>query len=497
MKNTNKDLGRVLDESKKAAYFTTLEYLANWDQETYMPKDGIGPKSELMSFIAQERHKVLTGKKLISSLEKLSGNTSLDEDAQVIVTRLKDDIEKQQKLGKSFVKKFSKEVSLACESWKTAHKNSHFKTFLPSLKKVIALCRKKADLLGYKQHPYDALLNEFEPSMTVAQLDVIFGKLKPRLISLLKKITNKESNKALYTPSGKFPISAQKEICHDVIKRIGVHPDQYNLSSTHHPFCIPFHPNDVRITTHYHESNVLQGFSAAVHEAGHALYENNLPEDHYGTPLAEAASIGIHESQSRIYETCIGNSIPFWKYYYPKFQKKFPEALGNVPINSFVSYVREVKPSMIRIFSDEVTYCLHIILRYELEKGLIDGTLDPKDIPNLWKSKMQEYLGIIPPSDAMGCLQDIHWSIGCFGYFPTYALGSMYSGSLFTKFIKSNVDWAKDIAAGDFSAFSAFLKEKVHVHGRKYLPFELIKKATGKEFTPDDYISYLEHRYLD
>lgn len=497
MSTKNKDMKRIIDESRKAGYFTSLSYLAQWDQETYMPKEGIGPRSDIAAFIAQERHRILTSTKLFKSLELFRKNPPESEEDRVIVERLYDDIVKEKKLGKSFVKKFSKETSLACEAWKDAHKKDNFKQFLPSLKKVIALCRKKAELLGYENHPYDALLDEYEPSMTTEKLDAIFGELKPKLISLVKKITSKGSTEKPFSPAGNFPLYLQKELCHDVIQRIGVHKDQYNLSTTHHPFCIPLHPHDVRITSHYHESDVLKGFSAAVHEAGHGLYENNMPAEYYGTPLAEAASIGVHESQSRIYETCIGNSLPFWKHYYPKFQKKFPDALKDTSLETFVAHVRKVQPSHIRIFADEVTYCLHIILRYEIEKGLIEGSIEPKDIPGIWKSKMQGSLGILPPSDAKGCLQDIHWSIGCFGYFPTYALGSMYAGSLFTKYIKTNVDWAGDIASGDFSKFSNFLKEKVHVHGRKYLPFELIEKACEKAFSPQDYIQYLEHRYLN
>ena len=496
MKTDNKDLLKILDEIKKAANFTALEFMAGWDQETYMPKDGIEARASMLSFIAQEKHKILTGKKLCDTLEKLMQNKPEDPDERVIVERLHEDIAKQQKLGKSFVKKFSKEVSHASEIWKTAHKNANFKQFLPSLKKVIGLCQKKAELLGYEEHPYDALLDEYEPGMTTKQLDDIFGALKPRLISLVKKITAKNQGSETAEPEGIFPLDKQKELSHDVIKRIGVHPDQYDLSVTHHPFCVPFHPHDIRITSHYHEQHVLKGFTATVHEAGHGLYENNMPVDSFGTPLCEAASYGVHESQSRIYETCLGNSLPFWKHYYPKFQQTFPDALGNVPMESFVDHVREVKPSLIRIFADEVTYCLHIIIRYEIERDLMAKTIDPKDIPSIWKAKMQESLGILPTSDATGCLQDCHWSFGLFGYFPSYALGSMYAGSLFTKFIKGNVDWASKIASGDFSSLSKYLKENIHIHGRKYHPFDLIERATQKPFSPDDYISYLEHRYL-
>jgi carboxypeptidase Taq len=496
MKSTEKDIKKILEEGEKASKYQSLSYLANWDQETYMPKGGIEARASLICFIAQERHKILTGKKLEESLKALHKNPPKNPEDRAIVERLLEDVLKEKKLGKSFVKKFSKETALAVESWKTAHKKNTFKTFLPSLKKVISLCQKKAELLGYIDHPYDALVNEFEPSMTVKQLDKLFGEIKPKLVSLVKKITSKNSSQNLKKIKGHFPKHLQEELCHDVIKRIGINPEQYNLSTTHHPFCIPFHPTDIRITTHFHEDNFLKSFSAAVHEAGHGLYENNLPSKYFGTPLAEAASIGIHESQSRIFETCIGNSIPFLKYYFPKFQKKFPEALANVNVDEFTALIREVKPSLIRIFADEVTYSLHVILRYEIEKGLIDGSIDPKDLPSIWRAKMQESLGVIPPSDSLGCLQDIHWSIGCFGYFPTYALGSMYAGSLFTKYIKLNVDWASEIASGSFSKFSLFLKENIHVHGRKYLPLELIEKATEKPFTPDDYIRYLEHRYL-
>ena len=492
----NRDLKRVIEEGLKIKNFSSLSALASWDQETYMPKDGILPRSELISFIAQERHRIFTGKKLLDSLETLLKNSSLSKEEEAIVKRFHEDIMKEKKLGKSFVKKFSKETSLASETWKNAHKKDNFKKFLPSLKKVISLCQKKADLLGYHDHPYDALVDLYEPGMTKKQLDVIFGEVKPKLISLLKKITAK--NKGIHTPpiEGLFSKDLQKMLSNDVIKRIGIHPDQYNLSETHHPFCSDLHPNDIRITTHYDKKDLLKSFTASIHEAGHALYENNLPIKYYGTPLAEAASMSVHESQSRIFETCIGNSRPFWKFYYPMFQQTFPESLKNISMDSFVNNIREIKPSLIRIFSDEVTYCLHIILRYEIEIGLIEESISPKDIPSIWKAKMQEYLGVFPPSDATGCLQDIHWSLGYFGYFPTYALGSMYAGSLFTKYIKSHVDWATDIAAGNFSSFSNFLKERIHTKGRMYLPLQLIEKATEKPFSPHDYLSYLEHRYL-
>ncbi len=495
MKAKNKDMDKILEECKRIAYFTSLSYLANWDQETFMPREGIDARAEILSFIAQEKHRIQTSKKFIDSLEKLIKNPPISSDDQVIVKRLHRDIMKEQKLDKSFVKKFSKETAYAVEIWKKAHTSNNFKLFLPAFKKVIALNQKKAELIGYDDHPYDALVDEYEPSMTVKQLDKIFGALKPKLISLVKKITA-QNGASPNRISGYFPIDAQKELSHDVIKRIGLKPEHYNLSTTHHPFCTPLHPQDIRLTTHFHEEDILKGFSASIHEAGHGLYENNLPCNYFGTPLAEAASMGIHESQSRIYETCIGNSTPFWKFYYPKFQKKFPEALSAIPMEQFVASVRKVKPSLIRIFADEVTYCLHVILRYEIEKGLIDGTIDAKDVPNVWKAKMQESLGILPTSDSTGCLQDIHWSMGAFGYFPTYALGSIYAGSLFTKYIKENIDWASQISSGDFSIFSNFLKEKIHVHGRKFLPFELIEKATEAAFTTNDYITYLEHRYL-
>jgi carboxypeptidase Taq len=496
MRIDNKDMIKILEECRRIAYFTSVSYLANWDQETYMPAGGIDMRAEIMSFIAQEKYKLQTSKKFIDTLEKLLKNPPKSADDRVIVTRLYDDIIRTQKLGKSFVKKFSKETAHAVEVWKKAHTNSNFKQFLPSFKKVIALNQKKAELIGYTDHPYDALIDEYEPSMTVKQLDSIFGALKPKLISLVKRIIHQNGTSTAKI-SGHFPTGAQIELSHDVIKRIGLKPEHYNLSTTHHPFCSPLHPHDIRITTHFHEEDCLKSFSASIHEAGHGLYENNLPSEHFGTPLAEAASMGIHESQSRIYETCIGNSTPFWKFYYPKFQKKFPEALGSLPMEQFIKSVKKVKPTLIRIFADEVTYCLHVILRYEIERGLIDGSIQASDVPLVWKAKMQESLGILPTSDATGCLQDIHWSIGAFGYFPTYALGSMYSGSLFTKYIKENISWETQIAAGDFSTFSRFLKEKIHVHGRKFLPFDLIEKATEKAFTPDDYLNYLENRYLN
>jgi carboxypeptidase Taq len=277
---------------------------------------------------------------------------------------------------------------------------------------------------------------------------------------------------------------------------MGLSNEVHELSHTAHPFCTAFYPNDVRLTTHYNEENLLGAFLATMHEGGHGLYEANLPLDYFGTPLAEASSHGIHESQSRIWETCIGHSKPFWNHYYPKLKEIFQTELEGIPVKDFYAYVNFVKPSFIRIFSDEVTYNLHICLRYEIEKGLIEGKLKAKEVPEMWNHLMKELLGITPKTDKEGCLQDIHWSLGLVGYFPSYTLGNLYAGALFQNLKKENPNFHQKVESGEFEFITNYLKTKVHQYGREFSPKELIEKATKEPFTTKPYINYLNQKYL-
>lgn len=504
VQNMNKKYANLCKILRPAAHLLSCSRLLEWDQETYMPSQGIELRAEQNKLINELIHKIKTGNKfakLLSELIDMEQGTILANDLsfeqKAALKELRRDFLHEKKLNISFIKKFTEATTTGLDVWKKAKSQDSFKTFLPYLNKIVTLTRKKADLLGYKDHPYNALLDLFEPEITVAKIDGIFNPLKKQLVSLLQKIQSKQKKIDPSLLKGHFPIDKQKALSHEVIDDMGLTKANYNLSETAHPFCLSLSPADIRMTTHFYEDDFTNAFFATVHECGHALYEHNLPLEHFGTPLAEPASFGIHESQSRIWETFIGQSKPFWHHYFPKLQKYFPDAYSKASLESFYDAINEVKPSFIRIFADEVTYNLHIIIRYELEKDLLQGTLAVKDLPEAWNSKMQNYLGITPKNFKEGCLQDIHWSLGLFGYFPSYTLGNLYAGALHFHLNKTYPDFHKRISSGDLKFITAYLKDKIHKHGRCYPPLELIEKATDSKFSPEPYLSYLELKYID
>ncbi len=487
------------------AHLRSIVYLLDLDQETCMPSAGIGYRADLRKLVSELRHKQMTSKKLKSALESLCSldgegkyAEQLTDEQKASVREFRRDYLRDNKLTASFIRKMSDATTHALDAWKIAKQNNHFRTFAPHLKEIVKLSQKKAELIGYKEHPYDALLDEYEPGTTVSFIDKVFSELREKLIFIVNKRKTMKSNQidtSFFTKSH-FPLSHQKELCTQIVKQMGLPQENFNLSETAHPFCSALCPQDIRLTTHYDMSDFRKAYFAAIHEAGHGLYEHNLPMEHLGTPLAEAASHAIHESQSRFWECFIGHSPAFWRNQYPKVKELFPGAFDSISLDHFVQSINTVNPSLIRIHSDEVTYGLHVILRYEIEKGLIDGSIQVKDIPKLWNTMMKEMVGVAPPSDKEGCLQDIHWSLGAIGYFPSYALGNLYAGALFVHMIKTHTNWEQKAASGDFIFIKDYLKDKIHRHGRRYTPIELIEKATAKKFSSADYISYLETKYV-
>ncbi len=469
-----------------------------------MPLQGLELKTDQNKLLQELIHKQMTSKKYVKHLSQfidIETGTLLAKElkpAQAAAVReLRRDYLHTSKLNTTFLKKFTETTTLALDAWKQARKTNSFKLFLPHLEKIIALSRKKADLLGRKEHPYDALLDIYEPDTTVALLNPLFSSLKGKIVPLLQKIQAKQNPAIEKLFEGKtFPILEQKKLCTDVLIKMGLSPDEHYLGESAHPFCFSLYPRDIRLTTHFHEKNFLHAFLAAMHEGGHGLYEAGFTKEAYGTPLGEAASYAVHESQSRIWETCIGHSKSFWHYYYPKLKELFPQAMNGVSFDDLYAYVNFVKPSLIRIFSDEVTYNLHIILRYELEKGFMDGSLSPKHLPELWNTQMHSLLGITPKKDSEGCLQDIHWSLGYIGYFPSYTLGNLYAGTLFRSLLQAHPTSDRKIEAGDFTFIKTFLHTHVHQYGRQFPPKALIEKATGTPFSTDPYISYLTAKYM-
>ncbi len=492
---------KLLSESKSISLLNSIHSLLDWDQETQMPKEAIQMRSEQIEIMASLVHKQKLSKRFkiaLSSLIDLKTGeileSSLSAAQKAALREWRRDYLRMVKLPTSFVKKFAKTTSAASHAWQGAKEKNDFKAFAPHLEKIVSLSRKKADILGFREHPYDALLDLYEPEMTTSFLTPLFAKLKASLTELLKEISLKPAcaEDFLYRPC---PKHKQIEFAHHLLHAMGFHSSTSRLDISAHPFCTELHPKDVRMTTRIHPENIMLGIGAVLHEGGHGLYGMNLPPQQYGSPLGESVSLGIHESQSRWWETLIGQSLAFWQHFFPLLQKEFPEQFGSVQLKDFYQAINIARPGFIRIDADEVTYNLHIIVRFEIEKALIEGTLKVKEVPEVWNHKMQSYLGITPPSDGQGCLQDIHWSLGLVGYFPTYTLGNLYSVQFFDTFTKAHPNWETQVAQGSLGFIREWLKENIHQYGRQFTPGELCQRVTGRPLSQEPYVHYLTQKY--
>lgn len=487
--------------SKTTTLLASVETLLDWDQETYMPKEAIEIRSLQHEILASLVHRSRTSKafaKALSALIDLKTGAIIDErlsSSQIAALReWRRDYVRDIKLPQAFVKQFAKTTSAATHAWKTAKEHNDFKAFSSHLEKVVALSRKKAAILGFTEHPYDALLDLYEPGMKTSFLTPLFSKLKFSLTQLLKDISVKPAFPDDFLHRH-CPTHKQMDFAHQILHKMGFHTSSSRLDLSAHPMCSGLQPKDTRMTTRIHPDNLLFHIGAVMHEGGHGLYNMNLPVEHYGSPLCQQVSLGIDESQSRWWEVLIGQSHSFWEYFFPLLQKEFPEQFQTVSLEDFYHAINGVKPGLIRIDSDEVTYNLHIIVRFELEKALMEGSLKVKDLPHAWNSKMREYLGISPEFDGQGCLQDIHWSLGYIGYFPTYTLGNLYSVQFFNAFEKAHPNWKSQVAHGSVDFIRDWLKENIHQYGRQYTPAELCERITGKPLSEEPFVAYLNHKY--
>ncbi len=488
--------------SKEIHTYHSILTLLHWDQETYMPSGGIGPRSQQVAQLSELVHEKKTSRKYKQCLGKLvslsTGKikiTGLSKSQQALVRELRKDFLRATKLPSSFVKTFSQVTSEASQIWCAAKKQSNFKIFAPFLEKILDLTRQKAQIFGFEDHPYDALIETYEPCMTTRKVGVIFDGLQKELKSLLQKIkaSRQIDDRFLHK---KVDEAKQMELGHLLLSHLPMDMAYTRLDLSAHPFSLALHPHDSRITTRVLPHAFMSNLFSVLHEAGHSFYEMGLPMNTWGTPLSEPVSLSIHESQSRWWETLMGRSLPFWRYFYPRLQKALPH-LKSVPLERFYRGINKVAPSFIRVEADEVTYCLHVILRFEIEKELVSGKLPVSDLPEAWNAKFKELFGIVPPNDAQGCLQDIHWSLGDFGYFPTYALGNLFAAHFFTAFAKEHSDWEKKVAQGDLALVREWLKTHIHSWGRTYDSEELAKKVTGKPLSEAAYCSYLKKKYAD
>lgn len=496
-----KEYKNLHDLSRHTRILQGIASLLDWDQETYMPSGASAIRSEQLKVMAGLIHREKTSKEFAKALSKLINIKTGQVIAKTLpnpqVAALKEwrrDYLQDTSLPTKFVEDFAKLTSQSILAWKSAKDGNAFQKFAPYLDRIVTMCRKKADYLGYKDHPYDALLDQYEPNITTREVTTLFTKLRNNITPLLKKIASAKqvNDKFLY---GKWDEAKQIAFSNTLLNALDYDLTKGRLDFSAHPFSSASHPTDSRITTRFHPTYLVNMFFTVLHEAGHALYEMGLPENQYGTPLGEARSLGIHESQSRWWETRIGMSKSFWQYFLPKLKDTFKGQLDSVTLEKFYLGINKVEPSLIRVEADELTYPLHVILRFELEKDLIDGSLKVRDIPEAWNAKMETYFGIIPPTDTQGCLQDVHWSMGGIGYFPTYTLGNIYAADLFNGFTKDHPDWEHKVAAGEFGFIKLWLHEKIYQHGRHYTSHELIKNATGKPFSADSYLNYLKDKY--
>lgn len=470
--------------------------LLHWDQETYMPPKAATARGFQLATLSALAHRLFTDPELGDALRGLRDKDgSLSPDDAKLVAEALYDYERAVKLPESFVHELAQEQSRAYEEWVRAREASDWARFQPRLARLLDLLRKKADLLGYEGSPYNALLEDYERGMTVEALRPLFDELAQRQSALVERILAAPRPPAESWLDQEWDVERQWAFSLQVLQDLGYDFEAGRQDKSIHPFTTNFDIQDVRVTTRLNPREPFSALTGSIHEGGHALYEQGFPLEDRRTPLAAAPSLGIHESQSRMWENIIGRSLPFWKHYTPKLRKVFPKQLRGVKAEDIYRALNRVEPSLIRVEADECTYNLHIILRFELELDLIERRLDVKDVPEAWNAKMKRYLGIAPSNDREGCLQDIHWSHGSIGYFPTYALGNLYAAQLFERLEQDVPDLWSHVEAGDFRPLLAWLREHVHKYGRRKQATEIVRDATGKDPSSEPFLNYLETKY--
>ena len=467
-----------------------------WDQETIMPPNGAQSRGEILSWLAKEQHLRITDPLLGELVDKLSKNQGLNQDQKSNVKEIKRRFEKASKLPSEFVAEFAKTKSAALLAWQQARSESNFDLFRDTLQKLIDMTKQKIEFYGIETTPYDVLLDEFEVGMTVNDYDPLFDGLKQRLVPLLHKIMKaKEVTPDPVLPEEMtFSIEGQTEFCTKVSNAMGFDFEGGRMDISTHPFSAGLWPGDTRFTTRFDEKDPFSCLYAVMHETGHALYEQGLSREHSFTPRGDAVSLGVHESQSRFWENQIGRTPSFWHVTLPWFKQQFPDSPDWTP-EDLNKIANSVTPGFIRVEADEVTYNLHVMLRYEIEKQIFNENLSVDDLPKLWNSMFEEWFGLEVPNDTKGCLQDIHWSMGAFGYFPTYTLGNLYASQLLQAMSEDLGDIDTIIESGDWSSLLDWLRPRIHEEGSKWTPSELIENATGMPPSPEPFLNYVEEKY--
>jgi carboxypeptidase Taq len=488
-------LNRFKETQQKITALGYSTSMLFWDASTGAPKSGSDARSKAVGVLSGFQHKLLVNPEMEADLNCLLENLdALDATYRTMVVDSKKEYDKMTKIPLDDYQKYNVLISKSAMVWEDAKEKSDFEMFKPYLTEVIDYLLKFAEYRGYEGHPYNLYIDDFEDGMTVDQLNVFFDELRARIVPLLKKIADKQKPIDTGFLTRHYPKDLQDKVSRELLGWMGFDLERGQLKESVHPFTMGVDIDDVRLTTHYYEDDFASALFSTAHEGGHAIYEKNIDKKLQGTILAQGTSNGIHESQSRIYENNFCKSESFLKFFKAKLDEQFPEQLSDVTFDCFNEAINRVEPSLIRIEADELTYSLHIMLRYEIELGLIDGSIKVEDLPAVWNQKVHDYLGITPPDDARGVLQDVHWSEGLFGYFPTYALGSAYAAQL-AHHMSKTIDLDECLGSGNFEPLTKWLNEKVHQYGALIKPNELIEKITGERLNSKYYCDYLEAKY--
>ncbi|MGQ9583266.1 MAG: carboxypeptidase M32 [Thermoplasmatota archaeon] len=485
--------GEFLAMVKELAYLEQIGSLLSWDEETYMPPGAVPDRALQKAALSGIAHERLTSKRLGALLRELRRSPRLSPDQRVVVREVERRRTRAVRIPRELVKELAKTESLAVEAWVRARRQREFGIFRPMLKRMMGLKARVAEHVGYEDRPYDALLDEYEPYMKSADVERLFTRLRGGLVPLASRILSESAAGDSPLMRGEFPEDKQRELVLGVVRRLGYDMARGRVDVAPHPFTSGGN-RDVRITVRYSPDDIRPALFAAIHEAGHAMYEQGFLERHYHTPLAESVSLGIHESQSRLWENFIGRSLPFCRHCLPRLRELFPrlEPLSPEDLHRAVNLVRR---SFIRVEADEVTYNLHIMLRFEVESAIFEGELRVEEVPQFWNERFESYLDLKVPDDSQGCLQDIHWSIGAVGYFPTYSLGNIYAAQLYHRMRRDIPDLDERVASGDFALPLGWLREKVHRHGKRYRAGELIRRVTGEGLNEERLLQYLREKY--
>jgi carboxypeptidase Taq len=479
---------------QKVADLRCANAVLQWDQETYMPPKGAHFRGQQISTLSELSHQLFSSEEFGGVLKELNSRADLEEDQKRNAELTYEDYVKNKKYSSDFVRKLSSQINRTYHSWIEARKQNSFSIYKDELSKLVDLKKQEAEILGYSEHPYNALLDEFEKGATVALIDKVFSGLLPVIKKLLGAIQAEPQVDDSFL-SLHYPRQQQWDWGMQLIRELNFDFEAGRQDMSEHPFSTSFNAHDVRITTRINESDFGSMTWSCIHETGHALYEQGLLPDNYGLPLGEACSYSMHESQSRLWENNAGRSLTFWEYQFPRLKSFFPQQLNQVSLDNFYKGINKVQPSLVRTEADEITYHFHVFIRYELEKKLLTGELSTADIPAYWNEQYKKLLGVDVPDDKTGCLQDVHWSHGSFGYFPTYSLGSFYAAQFFETAKRQVTTMENDFRNGNYNSLLEWLRTHIHKHGRKYPSEVLCARVTAQSLSVDYYTGYIKEKY--